>query len=259
MNDPFGVRKPSPRSPLQATFGHSSDYFDSRTGSAASQIPSGQANGQKGQDQPADRFPRYSAMSSQPHSEWRPRRVTNPQNLPSSNPPSNVTNVSDKINNMLSHSEEEELPMYKDKPYNYAASDRRLPFWRRQRLTLFLLGVLIIILYLASSPKQISKPTIIGGGGDESKSKSSTWSLLKSMSGGGRNGDPDWDDRRERVRDAFKISWEAYEKAAWGLSLPGHKSLLPGLIFVCRVRRVSSHVADRQTNGGTQRHGLDYR
>lgn len=223
MNDPFNVRRPSPRSPLQATFGQASDYFAARSTATpgeqyrntdrtlrqeSTSIPSLPLAGMSSSQGPS------GSQTRQDSSGWRPRRVTNPQ-IANFQSPSVTTNVSDKINNMLSTAEEEELPMYKDKPYNYATSERRLPFWRRQRLFLVLLGVLIVIIYFAGTTTRTPKSPVIQS---QSAKEKSTWNLLSGISKS-RHSPPNWEDRREKVKDAFKISWEAYEKHAWGESL----------------------------------------
>ncbi|KAL8843578.1 MAG: hypothetical protein Q9170_000082 [Blastenia crenularia] len=98
-----------------------------------------------------------------------------------------------------------ELPMYKDKPYNYSAS-RRKPLYRKWRFTLgllFLLGGLLYWLGMFSSTKGPAKV--------KGKSKS-TWSWLNKPAAG----KVDWDERREKVKEAFMLSWDGYEKYAWG-------------------------------------------
>ncbi|KAI5307448.1 hypothetical protein KEM55_008256 [Ascosphaera atra] len=49
--------------------------------------------------------------------------------------------------------------------------------------------------------------------------------VLNGDDGGGANGKKkkkskaiDWNERRDRVRDAFLVSWQAYEQDAWGES-----------------------------------------
>jgi hypothetical protein len=105
------------------------------------------------------------------------------------------------------HFIDKELPMYKDKPYNYGGSDRRAPVWRRKPTlalgTLAFLGILYLL--RAFSGSDSIRP--IG--------KGNSWSWLKSKD----SGDADWDERRDRVRDAFIVSWDAYEKHAWGKDL----------------------------------------
>ncbi|KAK4986378.1 mannosyl-oligosaccharide alpha-1,2-mannosidase [Elasticomyces elasticus] len=97
------------------------------------------------------------------------------------------------------------LPMYKDKPYHYAASGRRLRWFRRKRtlggLLLIILGFLYWLGILSPSGKDIK----------DAMPRKSGWSLLSSAPKG-----PNWDDRREKVKDAFKLSWGAYERHAWG-------------------------------------------
>ncbi|KAF2099205.1 family 47 glycosyl hydrolase [Rhizodiscina lignyota] len=99
------------------------------------------------------------------------------------------------------------LPMYKDKPYNYAASGRR-PGWFRKRRLLALVGLVILgwvwwqgALFGARSPAE--------------KGFEAAWKFWGKGTGGS-GGDVDWLERRERVKDAFKLSWAAYEQYAWG-------------------------------------------
>lgn len=86
--------------------------------------------------------------------------------------------------------------MYKDKPYNHASSNRRSPLWKRQRVPLTILGILTA-LYL------------LGGYGAVKSLASRSF---------GVGGVSKWEDRQERVREAFKVSWRAYEEHAWGES-----------------------------------------
>ncbi|KAI4198609.1 MAG: hypothetical protein LQ350_005200 [Teloschistes chrysophthalmus] len=122
---------------------------------------------------------------------------------------------SKKLEGKLEYQKLKELPMYKDKPYNYAAS-RRKPLYKRWRFTLATLALLIGLLYwigIFSSPSTRTKVK------DTSKS---TWSWLNSKP---NPGGVDWDERREKVKEAFTVSWDAYEKYAWGsdLYLPNSK------------------------------------
>ena len=100
-----------------------------------------------------------------------------------------------------------ELPMYKDKPYNYSSS-RRKPMYQRWRFTLGILLFLVALLYwlgLFSSTETKSKVKSAG---------KSTWSWMSKQPGA----KVDWEDRREKVKDAFVRSWDGYEKYAWGRS-----------------------------------------
>ena len=96
------------------------------------------------------------------------------------------------------------LPMYKDKPYSYASSRRYVPVFRRKRV---LFGALLSVLtfgcwWLFLRPAERAP----------SQGKSDTWSWLKKTSGPA----PNWDYRREAVKEAFKISWDGYANNAWG-------------------------------------------
>ena len=108
--------------------------------------------------------------------------------------------------------------MYKDKPFGYPTSERRKPWYKRRRNAALVLGslaglswwfgILSPLSYLASGSSSDVVP---------SKAKSeSSWSLF----GGGKTTTVDWDERAERVKDAFKLSWAGYEKYAWGMLDP---------------------------------------
>lgn len=96
-----------------------------------------------------------------------------------------------------------DLPMYKDKPYSYSASRRYRPIWKRKR-TLGLVGLLIL-----------SALYFFGYSGDSHtyKRPKNTWSWLQKS----EHGKVDWLDRRERVKEAFTLSWDAYERYGWGM------------------------------------------
>lgn len=102
-----------------------------------------------------------------------------------------------------------ELPMYKDKPYSYAASRRR-PLYRKWRFTLAILLLLVGLLYWVGifSPTEATAKVK-----DTSKS---TWSWLNNKPAAAS---VDWNERREKVKEAFMVSWDGYEKYAWGSDL----------------------------------------
>lgn len=106
--------------------------------------------------------------------------------------------------------EKKELPMYKDKPYNYASS-RRKPLYQKWRFTFGVFTLLIGLLYwlgMFSSPTKATAKMK-----DTSKS---TWSWLNKPT----TGEVNWDERREKVKEAFIHSWDGYEKYAWGRYSP---------------------------------------
>ncbi|KAF2405123.1 endoplasmic reticulum mannosyl-oligosaccharide 1,2-alpha-mannosidase [Trichodelitschia bisporula] len=97
-----------------------------------------------------------------------------------------------------------ELPMYKDKPYNYPESRRR-----RKRVWIGLVVFVVVgwLLYVGA----------FGGGGKTGASgRDKAKALWKGAKGGKKTGGVDWGERREEVKKAMKLSWGGYEKYAWG-------------------------------------------
>ncbi|KAL7945992.1 glycoside hydrolase family 47 protein [Trichoderma barbatum] len=99
--------------------------------------------------------------------------------------------------------ESDTLPMYKDKPYAYAPSMRLRPWWRRKKVLGTLTAAVVFLLYLMG----------FFSGHSEAKTSGSAFSWL------GLSQDKDhvdWDERRQSVVEAFEVSWDAYERYAWG-------------------------------------------
>ena len=99
-----------------------------------------------------------------------------------------------------------DLPMYKDKPYSYASSRRQRPIWKRKRVIGVAVSFVMIVLYF------------LGFFGDEAaatKKAKESWSWLQRPESGSK---ADWLGRRERVKEAFILSWDAYDRYAWGMS-----------------------------------------
>ncbi|KAL1624908.1 mannosyl-oligosaccharide alpha-1,2-mannosidase [Diplodia seriata] len=111
--------------------------------------------------------------------------------------------MTDRLGGMFGDGKE--LPMYKDKPYNYGGSARR-GWFRRRRSLVFGVFAFFVFLYWFG----------LFSGSEENKGAGRTGFLSGMMSGKPSAAVVDWDDRRDRVRDAFKLSWDAYEKYAWG-------------------------------------------
>lgn len=102
--------------------------------------------------------------------------------------------------------DKQELPMYKDKPYGYAASSRARRSWRRKTTIGGVLGFLALLYWLGFFSRSSRAP----GDLQSTDSKSSWWFGL------GNRGKSNWNERRERVKDAFVASWDAYDRYAWG-------------------------------------------
>lgn len=95
--------------------------------------------------------------------------------------------------------------MYKDKPYAYPGSGRRGPWFKSKRiLAAILLSFTALFYWLSSSsstdPLKVASP----------KASSGSWF------GSSSSKVIDWNARKERVRDAFKLSWHDYEHHGWG-------------------------------------------
>jgi endoplasmic reticulum Man9GlcNAc2 1,2-alpha-mannosidase len=100
-----------------------------------------------------------------------------------------------------------DLPMYKDKPYSYAASRRHRSIWKQKR-TWGIAGLFgFLVLYFLG---------FFGTHAEASKKAKEGWSWLQRPEKGGSK--VDWLDRRERVKEAFTLSWDAYDRYAWGMS-----------------------------------------
>ena len=113
--------------------------------------------------------------------------------------------MGEKINGFF---DKRELPMYKDKPYSHAASRRQRSLLKRKRVIFVAVSAFVCLMYWLTSATSSSKtPKSVKNNG------ASVWSWMKKPSGA----TVDWDERRERVKDAFILSWDGYEKYAWGM------------------------------------------
>lgn len=111
------------------------------------------------------------------------------------------------------------LPMYKDKPYGYRGSQRARPVYRRKRVVgLVVMLVLGLMWWLGGGEKVGDVGKKVGGG--------SRWEWLKGDETKGKGGKKvDWEGRRERVVEAFELSWDAYSRYAWGELPPRARSV----------------------------------
>lgn len=142
-----------------------------------------------------------------------------------------MSGMQDRVGNFFDKSRGD-LPMYKDKPFSYAASRRRQPFWKRKRNMggLAALFCLFVFYYrgLFSSPS---------GQLERTEKTKNNWSWLK---GPDKVEKVDWSKRREEVKDAFTLSWDAYERYAWGMLFFNMSNSILGNIvadrFCCRLR-----------------------
>ncbi|KAF2015697.1 glycoside hydrolase family 47 protein [Aaosphaeria arxii CBS 175.79] len=105
---------------------------------------------------------------------------------------------------------ENSLPMYKDKPANYGQMKGGGSKFGKRMAAGLIFGVLVLFYWLGwlGSSSTVTK---VGPGKDSS---SSTWANI--MPGSTKGKKVDWERRRESVKDAFLLSWKAYEEHGWG-------------------------------------------
>ena len=122
--------------------------------------------------------------------------------------------IGEKMSNMFNTDRRDSLPMYKDKPTGYFGNSRRLPWFKKKRNVAIALGSLAGLSWWFGI---LSPLSYFSSGGEASTTKSGgSWGLLS----GSKGAKVDWDERADKVRDAFKISWAGYEKYAWGTFRP---------------------------------------
>ena len=144
-----------------------------------------------------------------------------------------------------------DLPMYKDKPYSYASSRRQPPVWRRKRYIGVVISLVMIALYMLEP---------FGKDAATTKKAKETWTWLQRPESISK---VDWLERREHVKDAFILSWDAYDRYGWGMFRRIHLEFFHHvsryLLNQCdRLRRVPSDYEKGATNGA-ERHGMDHR
>ena len=100
-----------------------------------------------------------------------------------------------------------QLPMYKDKPYNYSASRKNTGWYQRRRTFVGVILAILGLVYWFGTFSSVHKVSSVGSSGAASWAWGSTPESSK----------VDWDDRRQKVKEAFVLSWDGYEKHAWGM------------------------------------------
>lgn len=99
------------------------------------------------------------------------------------------------------------LPMYKDKPYGYLKSSRHRPIYRRKRFMAWVLIMVVAVAWWLG---------LFGKDGYERLPSLRTSDWLQ-KEGDGSQVNVDWLQRRDRVVEAFELSWDSYERYGWGM------------------------------------------
>lgn len=121
------------------------------------------------------------------------------------------------ISNMITgNAPQGELPLYKDKPYSHPAATKYTPSKSRSRMLLPIIAALIFIFYVSGGTSRFLKKVDVGNDPEDFLRKHPITTSFNDMLSDPSVPTETWEDRRERVKDAFKISWQAYEDNAWG-------------------------------------------
>lgn len=130
-----------------------------------------------------------------------------------------------KIHNFLSDGDKA-LPLYKDKPYMGGRSRKGGALTGKRRVIGAALGGFIFVLWLfgffsSSKAKGAGLDGVSGSAGleDVAGGGGSIWKwIVKSEQRalGGPVSEAEWRERKDKVREAFAISWDGYEKYGWG-------------------------------------------
>ncbi|PGH15878.1 hypothetical protein AJ80_05409 [Polytolypa hystricis UAMH7299] len=112
---------------------------------------------------------------------------------------------------------DQDLPMYKDKPYYSKQRSRTMPRRRRTLLgltaTVVFLGTIWFLLSGKSPQQLIGQHVGSMHGGELFRWRQGIDKKAPSL---GSHKEIDWAERRERVRDAFVVSWDDYAQHGWG-------------------------------------------
>ncbi|KAF2281029.1 seven-hairpin glycosidase [Westerdykella ornata] len=106
---------------------------------------------------------------------------------------------------------EKGLPMYKDKPAYYGSGRVARSWVRRKRGVLVLVVGMLGLVYwlgLLGGAERAEEGVRLGD-----KEKPGGWA---SIIRGSRGQKVDWEQRRQSVKDAFLLSWNAYKEHGWG-------------------------------------------
>ncbi|GAB1310399.1 mannosyl-oligosaccharide alpha-1,2-mannosidase [Madurella fahalii] len=153
--------------------------------------------------------PKNVPSFSNPQRQFEDRLWAAASSSSSSRQRSTGSSVLGGVQNLLSPGGRAELPMYKDKPYAYPPGRGRWRMYRRKRTCGLLLLVIAGLVWWTG---------LFAGHQERAVTKLNQWGWLgqEGSVGGKAKSKADWLKRRERVVEAMELSWDAYERYAWG-------------------------------------------
>lgn len=230
--DPFNLRRKSPAAQLFRSTSNSSLHNQETTShrSATNLLSIDTTNGvQHNTSAIASNSYKMSgygipngAAAAHSHDNWQSSgrsRFQHGSHIDASTNPGLSEKVGDTIGGMFRDGKKESLPMYKDKPSNfYGPGGRNARQWLRRKRTLGgVLGVFAVLSWWFGILSPLS--WFSSGSGDLPAPVQSSLGSGRQQRGWGLWGgkEPvDWDERAQRVKEAFQISWAGYEKYGWG-------------------------------------------
>ncbi|KAI5358420.1 Putative glycoside hydrolase family 47, six-hairpin glycosidase-like superfamily [Septoria linicola] len=231
--DPFNLRRKSPAAQLFRSTSNSSLHNHETTShrSATSFLSIDTTNGVQHNTSAiasnnTDNMSGYGipngAAAAHSHDNWQSSgrsRFQHGSHIDASTNPGLSEKVGDTIGGMFRDGKKESLPMYKDKPSNfYGPGGRNARQWLRRKRTLGgVLGVFAVLSWWFGILSPLS--WFSSGSGDLPAPVQGSLGSGRQQRGWGLWGgkEPvDWDERAQRVKEAFQISWAGYEKYGWG-------------------------------------------
>jgi len=122
--------------------------------------------------------------------------------------PSTSNGIGEAVTGFFGADKKDSLPMYKDKPFSYPGSRRKVPWYKQRRTVAIVLTSFAVISWWFGILSPLSYFTSEGTPTIKKELSKSSWF--------GAGAAVDWETRAQRVREVFKTSFNGYEKNAWG-------------------------------------------
>lgn len=118
-----------------------------------------------------------------------------------------------KMNSFFGGKKSRELPVYKDKPY---FQPRRTGPSRTASRVVYMVVACFMMVLLYVFWGGSGSPAAVGPVGETGEN---LWKWVQTFDAedeGASSTKVNWEERREKVKDVFTISWDSYEKYGWG-------------------------------------------